>query len=87
MRVAAGTWFETPILSGSVSSGIFSAAVLLATRLLRLAATTADVKGSVRVRRIRRIAAPPGKLAEQGPAGFRSGVEIVDGRTWVARRP
>jgi photosystem II stability/assembly factor-like uncharacterized protein len=77
---------ETPILSGSASSGIFSLRCSGDT-IVAVGGDYRNVTGSVRVAAYSPDHGATWKLAEQGPAGFRSGVEIVDGRTWVAVGP
>jgi photosystem II stability/assembly factor-like uncharacterized protein len=77
---------ETPILSGSASSGIFSLRCSGDT-VVAVGGDYRKVTGSVRVAAYSPDHGATWKLAEQGPAGFRSGVEMVDGRTWVAVGP
>jgi photosystem II stability/assembly factor-like uncharacterized protein len=80
------TAVETPILSGNASSGIFS---------LRCSGDTVVAVGGdyLNTGRPFRVAAysldhgATWKLADHPPEGFRSGVEVVDGRTWVAVGP
>jgi photosystem II stability/assembly factor-like uncharacterized protein len=77
---------ETPILSGNASSGIFS---------LRCSGKTLVAVGGdyAKTGQPFRLAAysvdddATWKLAEHGPEGFRSAVEVVDGRTWIAVGP
>ena len=80
------TVVETPILSGNVSSGIFS---------LRCSGDTVVAVGGdyLNTGQPARVAAysldrgATWKLAEQPPEGLRSGVEVVHGHTWVAVGP
>jgi photosystem II stability/assembly factor-like uncharacterized protein len=80
------TVVETPILSGNVSSGIFS---------LRCSGDTVVAVGGdyLNTGQPFRVAAysldrgATWKLAEHAPEGFRSAVEVVDDRTWVAVGP
>jgi photosystem II stability/assembly factor-like uncharacterized protein len=87
-RDAGKSWTvsETPIISGSASSGIFS--------LHRSGDTVTAVGGDyqkvtsdVRVAAYSLDRGVTWKLAERGPSGFRSAVDIVDDRTWVAVGP
>ena len=82
------TWtaVETPILTGNASSGIFS---------LRCSGDTVVAVGGdyLNTGQPFRVAAysldrgATWKLAEHPPEGFRSAVDVVDGRTWVAVGP
>jgi photosystem II stability/assembly factor-like uncharacterized protein len=77
---------ETPILSGNVSSGIFS---------LRCSGDTVVAVGGdyLNAGQPFRVAAysldrgATWKLADHAPEGFRSAVDVVDDRTWVAVGP
>jgi len=82
------TWTvaETPILSGNDSSGIFSLRCSGAV----VAAVGGDFRKPADVVRVAAYSLDHGatwKLADQGPGSFCSGVELVDGKTWIAVGP
>jgi photosystem II stability/assembly factor-like uncharacterized protein len=87
-RDAGRSWnvVETPILSGSASSGIFSLRCSGDT-VVAVGGDYREVTGSLRVAAYSPDHGATWKLAEQGPPGFRSGVETIDGGTWVAVGP
>jgi photosystem II stability/assembly factor-like uncharacterized protein len=77
---------ETPILSGNASSGIFSLRCSGDT----VVAVGGDYAKTAQPTRTAAYSLDRGvtwKIAEQAPGGFRSGVEIINGKTWLAVGP
>jgi photosystem II stability/assembly factor-like uncharacterized protein len=74
---------QTPVLSGNASSGIFSLRCAGET----LVAVGGDYRTPTGVLRVAATSADGGKtwkVEEHQPEGFRSAVEAVDGKTWIA---
>jgi photosystem II stability/assembly factor-like uncharacterized protein len=87
-RDAGKSWTvtETPILRGNASSGIFS----LRCYQKNVVAVGGDYAKTSNALRIAAYSSDNGatwKLSEQGPGGFRSAVQVVDGHLWVAVGP
>jgi len=78
--------FDTPILSGNASSGIFS----IAQNGNKIVIVGGDYKNVTSAERVAAYSSDGGanwKLAEAGPSGFRSAVAFVDGSTVIAVGP
>jgi photosystem II stability/assembly factor-like uncharacterized protein len=87
-RDSGKTWTatETPIISGNASSGIFSLRCSGDT-VVAVGGDYRNVASEVRVAAYSLDHGATWKLAERGPLGFRSAVDVVDDRTWVAAGP
>ena len=80
------TVVETPILSGNVSSGIFSLRCS-GDRVVAVGGDYLNISQPFRVAAYSLDRGATWKLAEHPPEGFRSVVDLVDDRTWVAVGP
>jgi photosystem II stability/assembly factor-like uncharacterized protein len=77
---------ETPIFSGNPSSGIFSLH-RSGDIVVAVGGDYRNVASNVRVAAYSLDRGVTWKLAERGPLGFRSAVDIVDDHTWIAIGP
>jgi photosystem II stability/assembly factor-like uncharacterized protein len=82
------TWtvVETPIASGNASSGIFSLRCK-GEAVVAVGGDYRNVSSDVRVAAYSVDHGATWKLAESGPLGFRSGVDVAYGPVWVAVGP
>ena len=80
------TAVETPILSGNASSGIFSLHCS-GDALVAVGGDYLNTGQPLRVAAYSLVRGATWRLAEHPPEGFRSAVDVVDGRTWVAVGP
>jgi photosystem II stability/assembly factor-like uncharacterized protein len=82
------TWtvVETPIASGNASSGIFSLRCK-GDAVVAVGGDYRNVSSDVRVAAYSVDHGATWKLAESGPLGFRSGVDVAYGPVWVAVGP
>jgi photosystem II stability/assembly factor-like uncharacterized protein len=87
-RDAGKTWtvVETPIASGNASSGIFSLRCK-GDAVVAVGGDYRNVSSDVRVAAYSMDHGATWKLAERGPLGFRSGVDVSYGPVWVAVGP
>jgi len=87
-RDAGKTWtvVETPIASGNASSGIFSLRCK-GDAVVAVGGDYRNVSSDVRVAAYSLDHGATWKLAESGPQGFRSGVDVSFGPAWVAVGP
>jgi photosystem II stability/assembly factor-like uncharacterized protein len=77
---------ETPITSGNASSGIFSLRCK-GDAVVAVGGDYRNVSSDVRVAAYSMDHGATWKLAERGPLGFRSGVDVSYGPVWVAVGP
>jgi photosystem II stability/assembly factor-like uncharacterized protein len=77
---------ETPILSGNDSSGIFSLRCSDDT-VVAVGGDYRKTENSLRVAAYSLDGGATWKLADERPGSFCSGVELVDGKTWIAVGP
>jgi photosystem II stability/assembly factor-like uncharacterized protein len=87
-RDGGKTWtvVETPLASGNASSGIFSLRCKDDT-VVAVGGDYRNVSSDVRVAAYSLDHGATWKLAERGPLGFRSGVDVSYGGVWVAGGP